>query len=263
MTRGWLAVLALILAASCAAPGSSSRTQGDQDRDGKTIAAAIDSTDQGGAGFHMDETLTFTGGDIPSNQQLQVKATADGVARDGRARMTFKIATGNNRTILYDMVIDGITLYVKPHGATTWKKTPSAPTTALFPTMRLQLVRESVLLAKRVDANSITNSSGGFAHRYRVVPASDQLEQLQAIPVSGTQQEAGFLKTASGEIDAFLSLSGNRLQRLETHLSGKDPTNGEQQKVDCNVDFKTAKVAAIQPPAGAALVTPDQILNQI
>jgi hypothetical protein len=261
MTLRWPAVMALLLVTACAAPGASSRTQADQDSDGKTIAAAIDQADQTGMSFHMDETLTFTGGDIPTNQQLQVKATADGFARDGRARMSYKIATANNRSVVYDMVLDGIAIYVKPHSVTSWKQTPSASTTALYPTLRLQLVREAVLLAKRVDPSSITNTNG-FAHRYRVVPAPDQLEQLQAIPVSGTQQEAGFLKTATAEVDAFLSLSGNKLQRLEVHLSGKDPANGEVQKVDCNVDFKAAKVAAIQAPAGASVVTPDQILNQ-
>jgi hypothetical protein len=257
-----LVALTLLVVTACAGPGSSKRTQAEQDKDGKTIATAIAGADQGGASFHMDETLTFTGGDIPSNQQLQVKATADGVAKDGRIRMTYRIAASRSRTISYDMVVADTVLYAKPHASAQWKRTPAASATALFPTLRLRLVRESVLLAKEVDASSVTNSSGGFAHRYRVVPAADQLEQLQAIPVTGTQQQALFLKTATAEIDAFLSLSGDRLQRLETHLSGTDPTNGEIQKVDCNADFKAAKVNAIQTPTGATTVTPDQILNQ-
>ena len=262
MTRRHFVALVLLVATACAGPGSSKRSQADQDRDGKAIAAAIAGADQGGAAFHMDETLTFTGGDIPSNQQLQVKATADGAVKDGRVRMSYKIAASRNRTIAYDMVIADTVLYAKPHAVAQWKRTPAAAATALFPSLRLQLMREAVLLAKEVDASSVANTSSGFTHRYRVLPAADQLEQLQAIPVTGTQQETLFLKTASAEIDAFLSLSGDKLQRLETHLAGTDPSNGELQKVDCSVDFKAAKVSAIQTPTGATTVTPDQILNQ-
>lgn len=258
------ALLLLVLAvAACAAPGASAkRTQADQDKDGKTIAAAIENVDLAGASFHMDETLTFTGGDIPSNQQLQVKAAADGVVKDGRIRMTYKIAASRNRTISYDMVIADTMLYAKLHSSSQWKRTPVASATALFPALRLPLLRESVLLAKQVDASSVANISSGFTHRYRVLPAADQLQQLQAIPLTGTSQQTLFLKTATAEIDAYLSLSGGKLQRIEVHLSGTDPTNSERQKVDATSDLKSARVATVEVPSGALTVAPDQILNQ-
>ncbi len=263
MTRRLGAALAaLAVASACAGSASGPRPQDQQDRDGKAIAGAVDAADQSGAGFHMDETLTFIGGDIPSGQQLQIKASADGVARDGRVRMSYKITASRTRSVTYDMVLADTMLYAKLHSASSWKRTTEASATALFPSLRLPLIRESVLLAKVVDAYSVANISGGFSHRYKVVPASDQLQQLQAIPLTGGQQQTNFLKTATAEIDAFLSLSGDHLMRLEVHLSGTDPTNGETQKVDSIADFKSAKVSPIAVPAEATTVTPDQILNQ-
>lgn len=263
MTRalaGALLAISMLLTA-CAAPGAPRRTQADQDRDGKAIATAIASADQDGSSFHMAETLTFTGGDIPANQELQIKATADGVAKDGRLRMTYKIETGKNKSASYDMVIADQALFVKPRSSAQWKRSSSDAATALYPALRLPLLREAVLLAKDIGGGSVTTVDNGFAHRYKVTPASDQLEQLQAIPVSGSQ-ETGFLKTATAEIDAFLTMTGDRLTRIEVHLSGRDPTNNETQKVDSTADFRPSKVDPIETPPNAITVAPDQILNQ-
>lgn len=261
MTYRALIALALALVTACAAPGSSKRSQADQDRDGKTIAGAIESADQSGSSFHMTLTLTFTGGDIPSGQMAQIKATADGVTRDSRLRMTYRINAAKNRSITYDMVVVDTWLYARLHGAPAWKRTSAASVGVLFPAVRLPLVRESVLLAKEVDASSVTNAASGFAHRYRVVPAADQLQQLQAIPIVGGQQETLFLKTASAEIDAYLALSGDKLNQLDIHLTGTDPSNGETQKIDTTAEFKGAKVSGIDAPTPVTTVTPDQILN--
>lgn len=255
-----LPVLLTILCAACAPPGAPSRTQGDQEKDSGAVAAAIQGADLDGIAFHMEETLAFTGGDIPSNQRLQIKSSADGVARGGRARMTYRIQVSPKQTVSYDMVIGNQVLYVKPRNATAWKRTPAASATALYPVLRLQLVREAVLLARTVGAGSLTTIPGGFGHRYRVTPAPDQLEQLQAIPVTGSQ-ETVFLRTASAEIDATLTMQ-DKLSRLEVHLSGKDPKNGEVQKVDSTADFTSARVGTIQTPSTSTLVGPDQILSQ-
>ena len=257
---GSLLVVTVLLAA-CAPPGAPKRTAADQDRDGRAVAAAIASADQDGSSFHLDETLTFTGGDIPSNQELQIKASADGVAKDGRVRMTYKIETGKNKSVSYDIVVADQLLFIKPHSSAQWKRSSSDAATALYPALRLPLLRESVLLAQSVGAGSVTTVNNGFAHRYKVIPARDQLEQLQAIPVSGSQ-ETLFLKTASAEIDAFLTMTGDKLTRIEVHLSGQDPTNGETQKVDSIADYRPARVDAIETPASSVLVGPDQILNQ-
>ncbi len=261
MRRVLAALLAAVALAGCAAPGGPKRTQADQDNDGKRIAAAIESADQGGSSFHLDETLTFTGGDIPANQQVQMKATGDGVARSGRLRMSYKIQVGKNQTASYDVVIVEQDLYIKPHASSQWKQSSAPSATALYPAVLLPLVREAVLLATDVGAGSVANVDSGFSHRYKVTPASDQLEQLEAIAVSGSQESA-FLKTARGEIDAFLTLTGDKLTRLEVHLSGQDPQNGETQKVDSIADYRPAKVDAIDPPPNAITVSPDQILNQ-
>ena len=256
------ALLALATALSgCAPPGAPNRSASDAEADGRAVAAAIQGVDQEGAAFHMDETLVFSGGDIPANQQLSIKANADGVLRAGKVQMTYRIQISQKQTVVYDMLIANQLLYVKPHSSTAWKRTPVASATALYPVLRLQLLREAVLLAKTVGSGSLTTIPGGFGHRYRVTPASDQLEQLQAIHPAAGSQEAGFLRTATAEIDATLNMQ-NRLSRLEVHLSGKDPQNRELQRVDTAADFRSAGVGGIPVPTTSTAVGPDQILSQ-
>lgn len=261
MRRRLLAAGCLLALAGCAAPGAPSRSAADADADGRRVAAAVQAVDQDGAGFHMDETLVFSGGDIPANQQLSIKSTADGVVRAGRVQMTYRIQVSRKQTAVYDMLIANQVLYVKPHASTAWKRTPVASATALYPVLRLQLLREAVLLARNVGSGSLTTIPGGFGHRYRVTPASDQLEQLQAIHPAAGAQETGFLSTATAEIDATLNMQ-DRLSRLEVHLSGKDPQNRELQKVDASADFHPAGVGTIAVPSSSTPVGPDQILSQ-
>ena len=93
-----------------------------------------------------------------------------------------------------------------------------------------------------------------------VIPAADQLEQLDAVALSGPD-ETTFLKTATAEIDVFLSLSGNHLQRVEVHLVGTDPASGEKNSITSTSDYRAAKVGDIALPAGAQDVDPGQIFG--
>lgn len=260
MRRRLLAAALLAAVAACAPPGAPKRTAADVDRDRTAVAQAIRGADADGVSFHMTETLNLSGGDIPQGQQLQISAQADGVARSGRVRMTYKILRSRNQTIQYDVVLSGPDIFIKPHSASQWKRSDAASATALYPALRLPLLRETVLLARDVSSGSVTTVNNGFAHKYAVRPASDQLEQLQAIPVSG-QAEQAFLKTATAELDAYLTLTGDRLTRVEVHLKGLDPSNREQQKIDSTVDFTPAKVDAIETPADAVVVPASEILN--
>ncbi|HEY4865834.1 MAG TPA: hypothetical protein VIK45_10035 [Candidatus Dormibacteraeota bacterium] len=259
--RGLAAALcALVLAAlvGCGAPAT--RSQADQDKDGKAIAAAIRAADSTGIAFTMDESLALTGGAVPSGQALTVHATSqDGVLKDGFARLSYHVTSG--RTGLdYDMVLTDTQLYVKRRGTSDWRTTPLSATTSFFPALRLDLVRETVLLASSISASSLTHVNAGFAHKYAVKPAPDQLEQLQAIVVEGSSETA-FLKGASAELDVYTTIPGDNLARVEAHLTGMDPAAGTKQKVDNSMDVRSARVGTIKPPDSAAPVAPEQIFN--
>jgi hypothetical protein len=251
-----LALLAVVLVAAC----GGARSKADQDKDGRVLADAIKSADSGST-FSMSETLVLTGGDIPSGKQAVIQATASGVAKDGNLQFIYRIPEGKT-TASFDMIVADGQLYVRPHNAPTWKSVPATTATALFPALRLQLIRESVLLAKSVSGSSLNNTSNGFFRKYAVMPASDQLEQLQSIPLQGSA-ETVFLKTATAELDAFLSLSGNKLSRLEVHLNGTDPSTGTKQKIDSTMTLKpgTGKLQVIMGPSSATPVSPADILT--
>jgi hypothetical protein len=117
-----------------------------------------------------------------------------------------------------------------------------------------------VLLASSVSASSLTHISSGFAHKYAVKPAPDQLEQLEAIVVEG-RSETTFLKNATAELDLFLSIPGDNLVRVEAHLTGTDPAAGTKQRVDNWVDLRQARVAPIKPPDSASSVAPESIFQ--
>jgi hypothetical protein len=256
--RRLAAVCALLVLAGCGV--SSGRSQADQDKDGRMLAAALQAVDAGGTGFTMDEMLVLTGGGVPSGQALAVHATSkDGAARDGNARLSYHIDSG--RTGLdYDMMLTGTQLFARRRGTTQWLTTPLSATTSFFPALRLELVRETILLASSVSGSSVTHISAGFARKYVVKPASDQLEQMEAIVVQG-RSEASFLKSATGEVDVFLGVPGDRLERIEVHVTGTDPSGGTKQRVDNWVDLRPARVAPIKPPDSASSVAPESIFQ--
>jgi hypothetical protein len=258
VSRRLLALCVLVVLAGCGI--NSGRGQADQDRDGRMLAAALQALDSQGTGFTMDESLVLTGGDVPSGQALSVHATSsDGVARDGNARLSYHIQSGRTG-VDYDMFLAATQLYAKRHGTEQWLATPLSATTSFFPALRLELVRETVLLAASVSGSSLTHISAGFARKYVVKPAADQLEQLQAIVVQG-HSEAAFLKSAAGEVDLFFGLTGDRLQRVEVHVTGVDPSGGTRQRVDNWMDLRPARVAPMQPPAAATQVAPESIFQ--
>ena len=249
------ALLGLVLLTAC----GSGRTQADQEKDGTMLAGAMRTADQAGTGFNLDQQLMITGGDIPSGQAFQLHATASGgVLRDGAARFGYRIQQGQH-TNDYDMrVVDG-RLYVRKRGASGWKATPVGNTTTLFPALRLDVVRETVLLASSVSTGGLGHVDAGFARKYAVRPAADQVEQLLSISVQGTA-ERQFLRSASAEVDVFLTVPDNKLGRVEVHVSGVDPSNGEQQQIQSSLDLRPAKVTAVQAPVDAQLVSPSDIL---
>jgi hypothetical protein len=254
-----IAVL-LLAALALAACGSTGRPQADQDRDGRQLASALQTAMGEGSAFKLDQQLVLTGGDIPSGKEIAVHATvSDGMLRNGTARFSYRITQGK-QTVTYDMLVSGGRLFVRHHGGSGWKVTPLPAATSLFPALRLDLVRETVLLASAVSTGTVTHVDAGFARKYAVRPAPDQLEELESVPVQG-QAETQFLKTATAEVDVFLVYPGDRLGRVEVHLSGTDPSSGIRQQVQSSIDVRTAKVATIQEPGSAQPVSPGDVLS--
>lgn len=249
-----LLLAGLLLLAAC----GGARTRADMDKDGRLVADQLKALDAS-ATFSLTETLTFTGGDIPKGKEALLEVTASGWIKDDDVQMTYKLAQGS-QSLNFDMVLAEGGLFVRDRGGSAWRSIPEAAATFWYPSVRLQLIREAVLLARSVDAPTLANTSSGFLHKYVVKPAKDQLEQLQAVSPVG-QAETAFLKSASGEIDAFLSLQGGKLTRLEVHLGGVEPDTGEHYKVDSTATFKAARPKAVSPPAGATPVSPSQIFT--
>jgi hypothetical protein len=255
-TRILAGLLGVVLLAGC----GGTRTQADQQKDGTMLAGALRAADRDGMGFNLDQQLLITGGDIPSGQAIQVHATANGgVLRDGTAQFAYRFQQAST-TNDYDMrVVEG-RLFVRKHGASGWKATSVSNTTTLFPALRLDVVRETVLLATSVSTGALNRINGGFARKYTVQPGASQVEQLLSVSVEGTAEQR-FLKSASGEVDVYLTVPDNKLGRVEVHVSGVDPSNGEQQQIQCSLDVHSAKVAVVQAPADAQLVSPSDILS--
>lgn len=250
------ALVATVMVAGC----GGTRSQPDQDKDGRLLADALRSAYSGGSGFKMDQQLVILGGDIPSGKAIQVHATVDnGVLKNDTAKFGYKIQQGR-QTATYDMLIAQQQLYVKAQNATTWKTTALLSTTTLYPTLRLDLVRETVLLARSISSGTITHIDAGFARKYTVQPAPDQLEQLESIPVQGTAEDT-FLKTARAQMDIYLVLPATKLGRIELQMTGTDPSNGERQDVTSTLDLRPARVSAIQAPSDAEQVSPADILK--
>jgi uncharacterized membrane protein len=245
----------LVLLAGC----GFQRSDSDRTRDAELIANAMRAADDGGQNFTMDETLLVRGGDIPSGQASQFKGTATGAVRAGRARWSYKIQQQQG-SLNFEMLLGHGQLFVRPSGTTAWRTTAAAGLAPLYPSIRLDLLAETVLLAKNVSGWTLSHVSQGFAHRYVVTPANDQLEQLEGVPVPAAL-EPTFLKSARLEIDVFLSAPGDRLFRIEVHMSGTDPDSREVQQIDSLASFNGGKVPAVALPAAAQPVQPSDILS--
>lgn len=258
MKRLSVALLCGVLLVGCGVPGG--RTQADQDRDGRALADALRTADAQGGGFNMTEDLVLTGGSIPQGQEERLHMTvSNGTLKDGTGKFGFHVQQARSAAD-FDMLIADERLYSKPHGSQAWRFAPISSVSVLILPLRLELLRESVLLASSVSSGSLGHVDAGFGRKYVVKPSPDQLEQLSAVSVQGPA-EAQFLKTATAEIDVFLVSPGNKLGRVEVHVGATDPGDGSHQQIDGSLDVRSARASTVQPPAGAQAVGPSGILS--
>jgi hypothetical protein len=245
----------LILLAGC----GFQRGNSDHARDADLIASAIRAADDSGQNFSMDEKLVLNGGDIPSGQSREFKGTATGAVRSGHARWTYKVQQQRG-SVSYEMLLGHGQIYVRPAGSQAWRTTPAQNLSPLYPSIRLDQLRATVLLAKDVSGWTLAHVNQGFAHKYVVKPATEQLVQIENVPLAPGLEQT-FLKTAKVEVDVFLSASGDRLYQIEVHIHGTDPDSREVQQIDCVAHFKGGKVGPIGLPMAAQPVQPQDILG--
>jgi hypothetical protein len=254
--------VALLLGAlalgACSAPQG--RTQADQDRDAQLIANDLRGVDLTGGRFSMANQLAYTGGSVPSGQQLVFHSSStNGTFKDGEARFEYRF-TKASKPAVYDMVVEESRLFVKAHSGAAWKTLPAGDAAVLLPLARLETIRQTVLLAGDVGGATVSPMDGGLYRRYRVTPAPAQLEQLEGVVLSGSDETA-FLRTASGEVDVFLSLADKQLVRVEVHLRGADPQSHTAQMIDSSIDVRPSRVSEIRAPAGATAIQISDLFN--
>jgi hypothetical protein len=251
-------LLGVLVLAACSSPGA--RTQADQDRDARMMANALREVDLGGATFTMDNQLAYTGGSVPSGQELVFQSSStNGTFKDGQARFAYRFTRGSKPTV-YDMVVDESRLFLKSHSGSAWKMLPAGDAAVLLPLARLETIRQTVLLAGDVGGATVSPAGGGLYRKYRVRPATAQLEQLEGVVFSGSDERT-FLRTASGEVDIFLTLTDRKLARIEAHLRGVDPQSHTAQAIDSSIDVRPSRVSEIQAPAGATAIQVSDFFN--
>jgi hypothetical protein len=251
-------VLGVLVLSGCSGPQI--RSLADQARDARVMASALRQLDLGGAQFDMDNQLAYTGGSVPAGQEVVFQSSStNGTFKDGQARFAFRFMKGSKPTV-YDMVVDESRLFLKAHSSSAWKMLPAGDAAVLLPLARLETIRQAVLLAGDVGGATVGLTGGALYRKYRVTPAPAQLEQLEGVVLSGGDEQT-FLKTASGEVDVFLTLGDKRLARVEVHLRGADPQSHTAQMIDSSVDVRPSRVSEIKTPAGAAAIQVSDFFN--
>jgi hypothetical protein len=242
-----LLLTTLVVAAGCGAGGAA---------DLNTLAGAIREVEQKGAAISYTDTLLDSGGNIPKGMVNRIRLSAVGQERDDNVSVVLsQLNTAGKAVGGYDLVINDVYLFVRPHGTTReWFLGSAALFNQFYPGVRLNLLRETVLLAKK-SSKGTTFTSGAFYNQYIVTPAPDQVEQLLSVSVP-PEKEAGFLKSARATITGYVTTSGH-LQRIDLHVEGTDPVSTLKRVFDSSMTFsRVGKATDPSIPATAIPVQP-------
>ena len=236
-----LALACLLLTAACGA-GSS---------DLNAVAAAIRTVEDRGADFSMTLTEIETGGDIPKGKYGEQIYTSAGQLQADNAALVLgtKDAASGRVTADFDMIVNDSNIFVRPHGSTrAWYTSYTFAAEEFIPGVRLNLVRESVLLAGKVS-KSTSFSGTSFVNQYTVTPAGEQLRQLMGFSTSGT-------------ITATVASTSGQLQSLAFHFTGVDAASKRHITVDSTLSLKNlGKARAPEIPATAIAVQPADLFS--
>jgi hypothetical protein len=243
-------VIALVTAVGC---GGSVRPPADQARDGRIIAGAVEDAIQRGSAFTLQVHVVITDPTQANGDAEFRAASRSGIQKDGGSSLDYSVQVGR-ATGRYDIVMSGTQLFIKKHSNPRWHSLPIDQAPPLVPAARLELLRETALLAGYVNAATPQLTRSGLQREYRVQPDSARLQQLLSlnqIP-PGTQ--------ASGEVDYYLSLVGKALSSVSLHMSISDPSTGQSQNVDSSIDIQAGSVSSIEAPIDATPLGPQDSL---
>jgi hypothetical protein len=209
---------------------------GGSGADLSAVAGAIREVETKGAAFSYTDTLLDSGGSVPKGLVNRIRLSAAGQERDDNVALVLSQLNSAGKPVGgYDLVINDVYLFVRPHGTTReWFLGSAAVFNQFYPGVRLNLLRETILLARK-SSKGTTFSNGAFYNQYTITPSSDQLEQLLSVTVP-PDKEAAFLKSASGTITALVTTSGH-LQRLDIHMVGTDPGSSMKRVFDSSMTF--------------------------
>jgi hypothetical protein len=246
---GGLLLATALAAAGCGGGGGASGA------DLGTVASAIREIEQKGAAFSYTDTLLDSGGSIPKGVVNRIRLSAVGQERDDNVSLVLSQLDGAGKAVgAYDLVINDIYLFVRPHGTTRdWFLGSAALFNQFYPGVRMNLLRETVLLAGK-SSKGTSFSGGTFLNQYTITAAPNQLEQLMSTTVT-PDKRAGFLKSASATITAYLTTSGH-LQKLDLHVTGIEPGSSLKRVFDSSMTF--SKVGKITDPSIPATAVPVQ-----
>ena len=242
-----LLLTVLLVAGGCGGGGAA---------DLATLASAIREVEQKGAAFSYTDTLLDSGGNIPKGMVNRIRLSGVGQERDDNVAVVLsQLSTAGKPVGGYDLVINDVYLFVRPHGTTReWFLGSAALFNQFYPGVRLNLLRETVLLARK-SSKGTTFTSGSFYNQYIVTPAPDQVEQLMSVSVP-PEKEAGFLKSARATITAYLTTSGH-LRRIDVHVEGTDPVSTLKRVFDSSMTFsRVGKATDPSIPTTAIPVQP-------
>jgi hypothetical protein len=241
---------------ACGAPSAPNSAELGQ------IAGAIRELQARGATFSLDQQVIQTGGPVPKGKQGQAEVKASGTVRGDRAGFRLRVANGNGFD--FDVVIDDSDAYARPHGANrAYFFAAAAGAETFYEGVRLNLLRDVVLLAAKESFSAYNVKDGQLLRRYSVTPAPDQLGQLLSeVDFETAAQQQAFARSASGSIDVYLTFSGDHLDRYEIHLVGTDPLNGLHSDIKSTVVFSNVgKARPIAVPDNWIEVSPDQLFS--
>jgi hypothetical protein len=245
-------LLGLLLATALLAGGCASGSGADV----APVGGAIRELEQKGVAFSYTDNLVESGGSLASGKVAQAQFSAIGVAHDDNVSFLLKeLDPAGKLAVAYDVVINDSYLFVRPHGmARDWFVGAAALANHFYPGVRLNLLRETVLLASK-SSKTTTFSNGAFFNQYTITAAADQLAQLLSVTVA-PGKEAGFLKSASATINAYLTTSGH-LDRLDLHAVGTEPSSSLHRVFDSSMIFsRIGQVTDPSIPTTAVAVQP-------
>jgi hypothetical protein len=225
------------------------------------VAAAVREVEQRGAAFSYTDTLLDSGGSIPKGMVSRVRLSGKGMERDDNAALTLNQVDNAGKIVGgYDLVINDVYLFVRPHGSTReWFLGSAALFNQFYPGVRLNLLRETILLATK-SSKGANFTGGGFTNQVTITAAPDQVEQLMSMTVA-PDKEAAFRKSASATITAYLSTSGH-LQKVDLHIVGTDPSSSLKRVFDSSLTFsRVGRAADPSVPASAIPVQPQDMFS--